>query len=81
MHYINFYFRELEKKGDIVIGVFDDPDSEVFCRFEYNVVTREFHIWDTNKSEDEILPLPFYWLDMKLKENGELKKIESRICY
>lgn len=79
--YINFYFRELEMYGDVVFGIFDAPDSDVNCRFRYNMETQEYHIWDSNRPEEEIIPIPFYWLDKKLKENGVLKNTESKISY
>ena len=58
--YINFYFRELEMDGDVVHGIFDDPDSDVNCRFRYNTETQEYHIWDSNRPVEEIVPIPFY---------------------
>lgn len=79
--YINFYFRELEVDGDKVSGFFDSPDVESSCNFIYDLKTKEYDIWNCSKPEDELVPLPFYWLDMKLEENGYLRNRESKISY
>ena len=79
--YINFYFKNIEKEGDLVTGKFESLDNDVRCDFIYNISTKEYEILNHNKSKEEILPLPFYWLDMKLEENGTLKQIEGRVCY
>lgn len=79
--YINFYFRELEMNENIVEGIFDSPDNDVKCRFRYNIETKEYDILESNRPEKEIIPIPFYWLNIKLKENGLLNKIESKISY
>ena len=79
--YINFCFRELEMDGDAVFGIFDAPDLDVNCRFQYNIATHVYHLWNSNKPEEEIVPIPFYWLDMKLEENGVLMKTERKISY
>lgn len=79
MVYINYYFRELKMNGNVVSGIFDAPDSEVNCKFRYNIETHQFEIWDYNKPKEEILPIPFYWLNMKLEENGVLENTEYKI--
>lgn len=79
--YINYYFKELKLEGTMVQGIFDAPDSEAYCNFRYDLETRKYEIWNCNKSEDELLPLPFYWLNMKFEENGYLRSCESKISY
>ena len=49
MVYINFYFKELKMNDNIVKGVFDSPDNDVYCKFEYDINTRPFKIFDNNK--------------------------------
>ena len=48
MVYINFYFKELKMNDNIVKGVFDSPDNDVYCKFEYDINTRQFKIFDEN---------------------------------
>lgn len=79
--HINYYFRELEVAGNIVYGIFDSPDSKVSCNFLYDLETREYEIWNCTKTEDELLPIPFHWLNKKLKERGYLRSNESKISY
>ena len=79
--YINYYFRELEVEGTMVSGIFDSPDVQASCNFLYDLETREYEIWNCSKSEDELLPLPFHWLNRKLEENGYLRSCESKISY
>ena len=50
MVYINFYFKELKMIDNIVEGVFDSSDNDVYCKFEYDINTRQFKIFDNNKS-------------------------------
>ena len=79
--YINYYFRELVVDGDKVYGLFDSPDSQASCNFIYDLKTKEYEIWNCSKPEDELVPLPFHWLDMKLEENGYLRSCECKISY
>lgn len=79
--YINFYFRELEVSDNIVKGIFDSPDSQALCNFQYNLKTEEYEIWNCSKPKEELLPIPFYWLNKKLEENGLLRRCESKISY
>ena len=79
--YINFYFKNIVQDGDWVVGKFESPDSAVFCDFRYNLFTKEYEISNPSMPKEDILPLPFYWLDMKLEENGVLKENESKISY
>ena len=46
MVYINFYFKELKMNDNIVKGVFDSPDNDVYCKFEYDINTRQFKIFE-----------------------------------
>ena len=81
-HYINFYFRNVEYDDGYYGGEFSSPDSDVYCEFLYGRKAQEFiGIWNNSKPVDEIMPIPIWWLDRRLQENGELRKSESRICY
>lgn len=80
-YYINYYFRELEVEGNFVSGFFDSPDSKASCNFLYDLQTEEYEIWNCSKPKNELLPIPFYWLNKRIKENGYLRKIESKISY
>lgn len=79
--YINFYFRNLIQNENVVEGIFDAPDSEAFCRFRYDLNTQKYEIWDNNKPEEDLLPIPFWWLEKKINENGKLKESECKISY
>ncbi|MBQ7134003.1 MAG: hypothetical protein IJO20_05850 [Ruminococcus sp.] len=81
MYYLNFYFKELEYDENTIMGVFSAPDNDVFCRFILDINSNTYEIFDSNKPETDISPLPFFWLHKKLKENGKLNRTESRICY
>ena len=81
MVYINFYFKELKMNDNIVKCVFDSPDNDVYCKFEYDINTRQFKIFDNNKPIEDITPIPFYWINKKLEENGKLNEIEAKISY
>ena len=80
--YINFYFKNIEYDDGFYGGEFSSPDSDVYCKFLYDRKTQEFiDIWNNSKPIDDILPIPIWWLDMRLEENGELRKNESKISY
>ena len=79
--YINFYFKNLIQDGDWVTGRFESPDKNVYCDFIYNIKTKEYEISNCSMPEEEILPLPLYWLEIKLEQNGSLKSQESKISY
>lgn len=79
--YINYYFENLEHTGDTVTGHFKSPDVNVFCDFIYNLSTKEYEISNYSETPEEILPIPFYWLDMKLEENGKLERTEAKISF
>lgn len=81
MIYINYYFRDLELKNGLVDGIFDAPDVEVWCRFLYDMNTKDYIVYESNKPEDEITPLPLFWLDLKFKERGRLNRTECKISY
>ena len=82
MHwYINFYFDKLTYDDEFYAGEFSCPDLHVSCEFMYDRKTGECDIWNNSCSKEEILPLPIYWLDSKLKENGLLRERESKISY
>ena len=37
--------------------------------------------FDNNKPIEDITPIPFYWINKKLEENGKLNEIEAKISY
>jgi hypothetical protein len=80
-HYINFYFKDLIYDDDYYLGRFLAPDNKVFCEFEYNRHTKEFKIWNNSLPIGEILPIPVWWLDRKLKQRGQLQSSERKISY
>ena len=51
------------------------------CDFNYNRITGGIDVWNNSVDEEELLPIPIWWLDKKLKENGKLNKTESKISY
>lgn len=62
--------------------IFSSPDSDVYCEFLYDREKKEFvEIWNNRKPVEDILPIPIWWLDKKLDENGKLNKNESKISY
>lgn len=79
--YINFYFKNISYDDSYYSGEFHAPDNDVVCEFKYNRHTKEIDIWNNNKAIEDILPIPIWWLDKKIDENGKLKKYESRVCY
>lgn len=81
-YYINFYFKYIEYDNGFYGGIFSSPDSEVYCEFLYDREKEEFvDIWNNSKPVEDILPIPIWWLDKKLEENGKLNKNESKISY
>ncbi len=80
-YYINFYFRNLTYSDDFYRGTFWAPDCDIICEFEYSRKTGQCRIWNNNKPEEEILPIPVGWLDRKLEKNGKLNTNESKISY
>ena len=80
-YYINFYFKNITYDDDFYAGEFSCPDLDVKCEFLYDRKTSECEIWNNSHPIEEILPLPIYWLDRKLEQNGELRKSESKISY
>lgn len=81
MYYINFYFKNIVYDERYYSGTFLCPDKDVKCDFTYNRLTKEFLIKNNNRPVNEILPIPVWWLDKKLEENGILKSEESKISY
>ena len=81
MYYLNFYFKELEHTGDTVTGLFDAPDYDIHCHFRWVIGAEDCKVWDNNKPMEEISPLPLWWLEKKLCENGKLKAMECKISY
>lgn len=81
-YYINFYFKNIEYGDDFYGGEFSSPDDDVYCEFLYDRKAKKFvDVWNNSKPVDEIMPIPIWWLDMKLEKNGELRKNECKISY
>ena len=80
-YYINYYFKDLVYDDDYYLGTFSAPDNDVFCEFEYNRHTKQFRIWNNNRSIEEIMPIPIWWLNRKLEQNGHLRSKENKISY
>ena len=79
-YYINYYFHNIEYDDGFYGGEFSAPDYRVYCKFLYDRETKEFiDIWDKTQPIDEILPIPIWWLDNKLEQNGKLGKHESKV--
>ena len=72
MLYINFYFENITYDDDCYGGRFRSPDDDVICDFIYNRNTGDCAISNSNKLSADILPLPIWWLDSKLRNNGHL---------
>lgn len=79
--YINFYFKELDYDDNRYAGVFHAPDNDVYCKFIYYRNIERIVLYNANKPVEEILPIPIYWLNRKLKEKGYLDSSESKISY
>ena len=79
--YINFFFRNIVYDDGFYGGQFLSTDDDVSCQFLYDRRTKEFLVWDNNKPEKDILPIPVWWLDYKLEKNGFLKANESKISF
>ncbi len=79
--YINFYFTNLQYDDDMIMGDFLSRDSDVQCRFIYNRRTEKVEVFENNKPLEDILPLPIWWLNLKLEENGKLNETEAKISY
>jgi len=79
--YINFYFKNLSYCDEFFRGTFSAPDYDIICEFEYSRKTESCRIWNNNKPEEEILPIPIWWLIYKLETNGKLSANESKISY
>ena len=45
------------------------------------MVREIIEIWNNSKPIEDTLPLPIWWLDKKLNENGILQKNECKISY
>jgi len=80
-NYINFYFRELQYDNDYIAGTFLAPDYGVKCDFIYNRQNSAIEIYNSSKPENEVLPLPIWWLNLKLNTTGKLNRSESKQSY
>ena len=79
--YVNYYFNHLTYDDNYFSGSFSAPDSDISCEFRYNRKTEQTEIWNNNKPEEMILPLPVWWLEKKLRDHGKLNKHEHKISY
>ena len=80
-YYINYYFKKITYDDKTIMGEFSAPDWDIKCCFSYDIITKEYAIWDNNRPAHEILPLPIHWLLWKLEKNGKLNENESKISY
>lgn len=81
MFYINYFFENIRYDEKFYCAKFSCPDLDVQCNFRYNRITGQCEIWNNNKPVEQITPIPVWWLDKKLKENGILHSSESKISY
>lgn len=81
MVHLNYYFENLAVEGNVITGKFLNRDMDIECRFRWTIGELDCEVWDNNQPVEEIKPIPVWWLQSKLEENGELKSSESRICY
>lgn len=81
MCYINYYFENISYDENYYLGTFLCPDAKVRCDFIYNRITKEIEITNNNMPIKKILPIPIFWLDKKLRENGMLKSKECKISF
>lgn len=81
MRFINFYFRKLIYSDEYFCGEFSAPDLDVYCEFKFHRQTEQCDIWDNNKPIEDIVPLPIWWLNKKLEQNGKLNENECKISY
>ncbi len=77
-YYINFYFENIEYDEKTYSAHFRAPDYDTECDFVYDRETDEILVMHNNKSVEDILPIPVYWLEKRLKENGSLRDHESK---
>lgn len=77
--YINFYYKNISYDDDIIMGYFAalPYDGDVECDFIFNRNTKLIEIYNANKTQEEILPLPIGWLLDKLENKGYLKEREN----
>ena len=82
IHYINFFFNNIEYDENYYHAEFSSPDVNVHCNFRYNRKTKCCEeIWNYNRPPEEIEPIPVWWLEKKMQENGKLYRCESKISY
>ena len=82
IHYINFFFNNIEYDENYYQAEFSSPDVNVHCNFRYNRKTKCCEeIWNYNRPPEEIEPIPVWWLEKKMQENGKLYRCESKISY
>lgn len=79
--YVNFYFSKLLYDENSFVGEFLAPAAEIYCEFAYDRNSGQCEIWNNSVPVEEILPLPIWWLDLKLRERGSLNESESRVCF
>lgn len=80
-YYLNFYFKKIEYDDQAYCGIFEASSYGVYCEFFYDRETKDIEVWNNSVPVEDILPIPIWWLDSKLEENGILRKNEARICY
>lgn len=82
MYCINFAFHDLVYDATKFMGRFESLEADkAVCYFSYDRETGETEIWGNNYPVDELLPLPIYWLEYRLEQNGRLNQDEVKISY
>lgn len=58
--YINFYYKNSSYDDDMIMGHFSvlPCDGDVECDFIYDRNTKSIDIYNANKPDSEIIPLP-----------------------
>ncbi len=77
-----FYtLEDINNKIDEFVSDKPEFEEELINDIKCDVEDILYVVSNCNKSEEEILPLPLYWLDIKLEQNGSLKSQESKMSY
>ena len=80
IHYINFFFNNIEYDENYYQAEFSSPDVNVHCNFRYNRKTKCCEeIWNYNRPPEEIEPIPVWWLEKKMQENGSYIVVKVKL--
>lgn len=81
MYYINYLFENIKYDETSYCADFSSPDAGVSCTFRYDRITGRCEIWNNNKPLEQIAPIPVWWLEKRLRENGMLRSSEGKYSY